>query len=76
MSHYVIDFERGFDSVGDVTDAAVVMGIVKQKGAGFSYIDTETGEVLASGLGKKRFKEKLTPELLERIEREVLQHDN
>ena len=76
LSHYVIDFERGFDSVGDVTDAAVVMGIVKQKGAGFSYIDTETGEVLASGLGKKRFKEKLTPELLERIEREVLQHDN
>ena len=71
LSYYVIDFQKGFDEVIDVVNAAVILGVVHQKGAGFSYIDVETGEVLVSGLGKAKFIEKLTPEIFERIKSEV-----
>lgn len=76
LAHYLIDFERGFDEVSDVLDAALVLGIIKQRGAAYSYIDTGTGEVLVTGLGKKKFREKLTEELFNRIKLEVLNYDD
>lgn len=76
LSYYLIDFANGYNHIIDVVNAALAFGIVRQKGAGFSYIDNETGEVLVSGLGKAKFIEKLTEELFQRIEREVLEYDN
>lgn len=71
LAHYVVDFEHGFDALGDLIDTAIVLGIVTQRGAGVSYTDTETGETI-SALGKKKFKEKLDDRLINRIEQEVL----
>lgn len=75
LGYYVLNFETGFNQVVDVVDAGLTFGVVEQRGSSFSYTDTETGEVV-SGLGRAKFMEKLTPELLEKIKREVLAHDD
>lgn len=75
LSYYVIDFENGFNEVADVVTTGIVAGVIKQAGAGFSYIDKETGEVLAKALGKAKFMETLTPELVERIRKEIIESD-
>ena len=75
LSYYVIDFENGFNEVADVVTTGIVTGVIKQAGAGFSYIDKETGEVLAKALGKAKFMETLTPELVKRIRKEIIESD-
>lgn len=76
LAHYVIDFLTGFDAVGDLVDTAVALGVVVQRGAGFSYIDKETGDVFVTALGKKKFKEKLDSAMLARLEQEVFDYGN
>lgn len=71
VGYYIINFEEGFDETMDVINLAVSLGVVTQRGAGYSYIDTETGEVLVNGLGKAKFIEKLTPELINEIKEKV-----
>lgn len=75
LAHYVIDFERGFDAVRDLVDTAVVLGVVTQRGSGFSYTDKQTGETFVTAQGKKKFIEKLDEALLKRIEEEVFNYD-
>lgn len=76
QASYIIDFENGFSKILDIVTAGLVFGVITQKGAGFSYSDSETGEVLISALGKAKFIEKLTPEILEKIKMEVDTYDN
>lgn len=75
LSYYVIDFESGFNEIADVVTTGIVAGVIKQAGAGFSYLDKETGEVLVKALGKAKFMESLTPELVERIKKEIIEND-
>lgn len=75
LGFYLVDFQDGFNELNDLVTTAVVTGVVKHAGAGYSYIDKETGEVLVSGLGKAKFMEKLTPELIEIIREEVKRND-
>lgn len=74
LSHYVIDFEDGFNIKLDIVNAAVILGIVVQRGAGFSYT-TDEGELI-SGLGRAKFIEKLDVEQLEEINRRVNEYDD
>ena len=76
LGHYVINFETGFNEVLDVVNVALNLGIIDQRGAGFSYSDSETGEVMVSALGKAKFMEKLTPEIFQKIKKEVMEYDN
>lgn len=75
LGYYVLSFETGFNEVVDVVDAGLSFGIVEQHGSGFSYIDHETGEVV-KGLGKAKFMQNLTPEIIAKIRAEVLDHDD
>lgn len=77
VGHYIIDFENGFNEVLDVINLAISLGIITQRGSSFSYIDNDTAEVVIGGtLGKANFIEKITPEVFEKIKREVNNYDN
>lgn len=74
LAYYIIDFVTGYNETLDIFNTAVKMGIINQKGAGYSYSNTETGEI-TSALGKVKFLEKATPETLEKIKEEVNNYD-
>lgn len=71
LSYYVIDFETGFNELADIVVTGIKAGVIKQSGASFSYIDKATGEVLCNALGKAKFTEKLTPDVIEKIKKEI-----
>lgn len=43
---YTLNYEIGIDYLKDLVDVAIKYGIVEKRGAWFTIIDTETGEVL------------------------------
>ena len=76
LGRYIIDFDEGFNEVLDVVNVAVSLGIITQRGASFSYTDTETGEVIAKGMGKAKFIESLTEEIFLEIKEKVNNYDD
>ena len=75
LAYYILDFETGFNEVADIVASAIVAGVIKQAGASFSYVNKETGEVMVNALGRAKFQEKLTPEVLEMIKEELKNYD-
>lgn len=75
LSDYVLSFEKGFDATLDLVTTAKLFGIIDQRGSSYSYSNNE-GEVLVSALGMAKFIEKLTPEVMSMIEREVDAHED
>lgn len=71
LAYYVIDFETGFNELADIVVSGIKAGVIKQSGASFSYIDKTTGEVLCNALGKAKFMEKLTPDVIEKLKKEI-----
>ena len=43
---YTLNYETGIDYLKDLVDVAIKYSIIDKRGAWFSIIDTETGEVL------------------------------
>ena len=77
LAQYIINFETGFNEKLDVVNLAISLGIITQRGSSYSYSDIETGEVIIKGtLGKAKFIEKMTPEIFERIKKEVNEYDD
>lgn len=76
LAYYCIDFDEGFNEVADVVVTGLAAGVIKQAGAGFSYCNKETGEVLVKALGKAKFQEQLTPEIIEMIKKEIIENDD
>lgn len=77
LAQYIINFETGFNEELDVVNLAISLGIITQRGSSYSYSDVGTGEVIIPGtLGKAKFIEKLTPEIFERIKKEVNENDD
>lgn len=75
LSYYVISFEKGFEEVLDLVEVALILDIVKRRGAYFSYNNNE-GEVLLNSQGKAKFIEDLEshPQILEQIRKEVMEY--
>ena len=46
VGYYTINYETGIDYVRDLMDLCIKYGIIEQKGAWFTIINVETGEVL------------------------------
>ncbi len=76
LGRFIVDFDEGFNEKLDVVNVAVSLGIVTQRGASFSYINPETGEVLAKGMGRAKFIESLTDEVFEEIKERVNNYDD
>lgn len=71
---YTLNYETGIDYMKDLIDVAIKYGIVEQKGAWFSIIDIESGEVLLDKIqGMSSVIENLQAEdlLLERVQNMV-----
>lgn len=74
LAHYFIDYETGYDPVKDLISVGLLLNIITQRGAGFSYI-TDEG-VTISGLGRAKFTEKLSEEVLNEIARKVNEYED
>lgn len=71
---YTIRYDIGIDYLKDLVDVATKYGIVEKRGAWFSIIDTESGEILADKMqGQASVYKELESEdlLLERVEQLV-----
>ena len=68
---YTINYEIGVDYLHDLVDVAIKYGIIEKKGAWFTIIDIETGEVLAEKMqGQAAVFKRLETEddLMERVQ--------
>ena len=76
VGYYTINYDDGIDYLADLIEIALMYDIVDQKGAWFSIIDTETGEVLKDKIqgqaNLSRFLDE-NPEITERVEQLVEQ---
>lgn len=70
LGSYTLDFKDGFDAKQDLLMCAIKEGIVVTKGAGVSYTDKTTGEIITA-LGKPKFKEKMTEDVCNHIREEL-----
>ena len=70
MVEFDIIFGEGISKAGEVIDLAVELGVVAKSGSWFSY----KGDKLGQGRDSVRNLIKDNPELMEKIEKEILEH--
>ena len=76
VGYYTINYDNGIDYLADLIEIAIMYDIVDQKGAWYTIIDTETGEVLKDKIqGQSNLSKFLdeNPEITERVEQLVEQ---
>lgn len=74
VGQYTINFTTGIDYFADLLDVSLLYEIIEQKGAWYTIIDTETGEILKDKIqGQGNVFKYLdeNPEVVERIEQLV-----
>lgn len=49
VGFYTLKYGEGVDVLSDIVDTGISFGIIQQSGSWFSFVDTETGEVVADG---------------------------
>lgn len=71
LGQYTVDYDLGIDYLTDLIDIAVTFEIIEKKGAWFTVLDTNTGEVLKDKIqGQNKLKELFNTdaELLSKVE--------
>ena len=68
---FTVDFKKGFNERLDVVSVALLLGIVQQRGASYSYSNVDTGEIIYKAVGKTKFVEEMTDDVFEQIKKEV-----
>lgn len=76
IGSYTLDYERGINYIKDLVELAILLEIIDQRGAWFSIVDSETGEVLADKIQGQDKLEKFLEENSDILERVALCVDN
>ena len=70
---FTVNFLTGFNPKLDLVETGLMLGLVEQRGAGYSMTNAETGELI-KGLGKRAFIENLNEENTAWLEKAVLSY--
>lgn len=70
VGHYTIDFDAGIDYLADLIEQAMYYDIIDKSGSWFTFVDTETGEVIFKLQGQNNVSQYLDehPEIMVKIE--------
>lgn len=71
---FTVDFKKGFNERLDVINVGLLLGVIDQHGASFSYSNVDTGEVIYKAVGKAKFVSEMTEDVFIKIKEEVNNH--
>ncbi len=70
---FAVNFLTGFNSKLDLVEAAIMLGLIEQRGSSYSFTNVETGE-LVKGVGKRALLENINEENEQWLEKAVLSY--
>lgn len=70
QTSFTVNFVTGFNSKLDLMETALMLGLIEQRGASYTFTNTDTGEVI-KGVGKRAIVENLTDDAVAWLEAKI-----